>query len=112
MKKLISLLLIGMSFNTMASDQEMNLEVAIAGGQLSMIETYEGEPVSRRRRLVVTHSCNGNKSEIYNDNHCDFTNFKVRDDGLSFTAVFYNPDTGECSGPKSKDFNLKITKCN
>ncbi len=86
----------------------MNIDISIANKNLSIVKDYVGEPVSKGRRLTVTQNCSGKKTELFNEKYCDFSNFKLTDKNLFFTAKFYNPDTGECTSPKTKDFNLKV----
>lgn len=111
MKKLFGLILVFLTLGTLA-EEELSIQVSIAGQDLSITKTYIGEPVSRGRQLVVTTSCGGKSSELYNNNFCDFEKMKVDDDSVSFTVKFYNPDTGECTSPKKDVVKLKIKKCN
>ena len=107
MRIALLLTLLTLPLGTVAME-EMNINIAVSGTNISIVKEYIGEPVSRRRRLTVTQTCSGKKKELYNDNFCDFSNFKLTDKNLTFTANFYNDDNGECSSPKKKDFNLKV----
>lgn len=111
MKQFLLFILLITSLNIAASDQELSLEVSLAKGTIFISETYIGEPVSRRRRLVIDQTCGNKKVEILREQYCDFTDFKIKDKSISFTAMFYNSDTGECSGPKSKKFKIDISEC-
>ncbi|GEM_PF-5380622 len=110
MKKLFGLTLILLTFGANA-EQELSIDISVAGQDLLIEKTYIGEPVSRRRKLVVSTDCNGKKTELYNDNFCDFDKIKVKDNSVSFDLKFYNPDTGECSSPKKESVKIKINKC-
>ena len=107
MRTAFLLTLLTFNLNTF-SMEEVNINIDVPGTNISIVKEYIGEPVSRRRRLTVTQTCSGKKKELYNDNFCDFSNFKLTDKNLTFTANFYNDDNGECSSSKKKDFNLKL----
>jgi hypothetical protein len=114
MKNILLVLVSLLSISTFAKEdrEEVSLYLNISGNNISIKKTYVGEPVSRRRRLVITQNCDESSIELYNDKFCDFDGFEAGDSSLSFQIKFYNPDTGECTSPNPENVTIKLSnKC-
>lgn len=112
MRKFITILYMclgmALSFSSAYAD-ELSLSYEISkNNKIEIAKTYPGEPVSTPRRMVITHHCGDQKTEIYNHKACDFDQFELKASSLSFVIRYYDPDSGICTDPEVKKVNLTL----